>query len=221
MNTQTIQKTMLACAFCFGAFTCRAAFTEGFIRPAAWYLDYTEAEMPSKAGASLAAGARFGEIKQHELSLEVARASWSWDHLSGLAPGFMLGRSSSGHLTPVLVNYRYYFGAADSRFIFFMGGSAGVTKVSGNVQVVLSGPPSYGSSLDKTQATWSGTVGVTAKLTMIMSVELSYRYLQTQGFEVSSRLATAPGSYAGSAGPTIHFPDTSAHAVALGLKIKL
>ena len=191
-------------------FSCRTAFAEGFVRPSAWYLDYTASGLPSKGGVSVAMGASLDSAKHHELSVEVAHAPWSWNKQGGFAG---LGWTGSGHITPVSLNYRYSFRDETARARFYIGGSGGVSKLSGDVLFTGSGAR-YGGPVDKTQAAWGATAGISGALTSALSYDVGYRYLHTDGFDVSTTVGAT------SAGPKIQFPNTSAHILALSLNVR-
>lgn len=206
MKTKINPITLLVCALCFGACSSLTARAEGFIRPGALYVSYTDTGLSGKGGVSLAAGSSFGASKEHELSLEVVRASWSWWQQAGSFVG--LGYTGDGHCTPILANYRYYFGQADGRVRVYAGASAGVVKSSGDVVLALSGIMGVGS-VNQTKAAYGATLGVTGKISAKFSYDLGYRYLQSDGFDV------AYGPPASRAAP---FPEFSAHQLVFSLK---
>lgn len=195
--------TLLICALCLGACLSLPARAEGFIRPGALYVSYTADGFSGKGGFGLAAGTSFGATKEHELSLEVIRAEWTWNH----PVGFVLGTSGEGHYTPILANYRYYFGQADARVRIYAGVSAGVVKSSGNIVRALSGPIWFGSA-NKTKAAYGAALGVTGKLSTTISYDLGYRYLQSDGFDVTYTPPTLVAP----------FPGLSAHQLLFSFK---
>lgn len=206
MKTKINPTTLLVCALCFGACSSLTAKAEGFIRPGALYVSYTGTGVSGSSGISLAAGSGFGATKEHELSLEVIRASWSWKQQAGSFVG--LGYSGDGHCTPILANYRYYFGQADARVRVYAGVSAGVVKSSGDVLLALSGIMGTGSA-SKTKAAYGATIGLTGKISAAISYDLGYRYLQSDSFDVA---------YGPPASRLAPFPGFSAHQLGLSLK---
>jgi opacity protein-like surface antigen len=81
-----------------------------------------------------------------------------------------------------------------------------------DVTVSLSGVR-YGASIDKTEVTFAGTAGIFGTLASVISYDLGYRFLQADGFDVTSNTYS-------DFRPTIKFPKTSAHILAAGLTIK-
>jgi len=207
MKTKINPTALLIFALCFAACPSLTAKAEGFIRPGALYVSYKDAGFSDKGGVSLAAGAGFGATKEHELSLEVIRAVWSWKQQFGSFVG--LGFTGAGHCTPILANYRYYFGQADAQIRVYAGASAGVVLSSGDIVLALSGTMRTGSA-NKTKAAYGAAIGVTGKLSTKLSYDLGYRYLQSDGFDVlyASPALVAP------------FPGFSAHQLMLSLKFE-
>ena len=207
MKTKINPTILLVCIIGLVACSSLTAKAEGFIRPGAVYVSYTDAGLSGNGGVSLAAGTGFGAAKEHELSLEVVRASWSWKQQFGSFAG--LGSTGDGYCTPILANYRYYFGQADARLRVYAGASAGVVKSSGDVVLALSGVMRLGS-VNQTKAAYGATIGVTGKLSAKISYDVGYRYLQSDNFEVAY---TFPP-------PTVvaPFPKFSAHQLQFSVK---
>ncbi|HEX2861310.1 MAG TPA: hypothetical protein VHN79_06705 [Lacunisphaera sp.] len=189
------------------------AFAGKFVRPAIVHTAYSASEYSSATGGSVAGGFDWGVGRQHELSFEVARASWSFDQPGGL-PG--LGTTGEGDVTPLLVNYRYSLGAAEAKFRPYVGGLAGLLFFSGDASVTLSGVR-YGGSADETQAVYGLAVGIAGRLSDTISLDAGYRYLGAQDVSVGSRYSQGTAGFTGSAGPDIKLPAPSAHLLAVSL----
>src|SRR5688572_18970425 len=137
MNIPNLRKTAWALALCLGLVSPQVLLAGTFVRAGLHYFSYSESQYSAEAGGSIAAGLEWGATNEHEVSLEVARADWSWSRPSSLAPG--LGFSGAGQVTPILAGYRHYFGAADSPVRYYAGVSAGIVKSSGDAKFLGSG----------------------------------------------------------------------------------
>jgi opacity protein-like surface antigen len=219
MNTPTSKKTTWAFALGLGLLSFQALPAAPFVRAGVQYFSYSDSDYSAEAGGSVAAGLTLGPSGEHELSLEVAHAAWSWSRPGALAPG--LGYSGEGHVTPILASYRYYIGAADARVRYYAGLSAGFVKPSGDAKFLGSGV-NYGGSASDAAAAFGVTAGINGKLTEAVSWDLGYRYLQAQDMDVATRAGVGASTtdFSGPAGPDIRLPAPSAHVVALGLKIR-
>jgi opacity protein-like surface antigen len=219
MNTPTLRKSIWAFALGLAVVLPHSLLAGPFVRGGVQYFSYSESEYSAEAGGSVAIGWELGPLNEHELSLEAARAAWSWSRPFGLAPG--LGLSGEGHAMPILANYRRYFGAADSQVRYYGGISAGIVKVSGDATFLGSGL-NYRGSTSQAVAAFGAAIGISGKLTEAVSYDLGYRYLQAQDVDVTTRTGVGPSTtdFSGPAGPTIHLPALNAHVVALSLKVR-
>src|SRR5688572_3305754 len=103
-----------ASALCLGLLLPGAASAAGFARAGVMYVGYTEFD--AETGFAVAGGLTWGAAQEHEVSLEIARAPWSWDQSFG---GAGLGYTGEGDFTPILAGYRYYVGTAEARARFY------------------------------------------------------------------------------------------------------
>lgn len=207
MNTPIHRKIIRALALCSTLALPQVLLAAApFARAGAHYYSYSSSEYSSEMGGGLAVGLSFGPAGEHEVSLDLAHVAWSWSRPTGLAAG--LGFSGEGHLTPVLANYRRYFGAGDARVRWYAGIGAGIVRSSGDAKFDGSGT-SYGGSADGTSAAFGGTLGLSGKLSAAVAYDLGYRYLQAQDVDVTTQ-----------AGPVLHLPAPSAHVLALGVTVR-
>jgi opacity protein-like surface antigen len=216
MKTPRCKALTLAGALVASCFVTHTVFAAKFVRAALLHTTHTSSEYSSETGGSLAAGLDWGAARQHELSFEVARSSWSFDRPAG-TPG--LGTLGDGDVTPLLVNYRYYLGAVEAKFRPYAGGIAGALLFSGDATVSLSGIK-YAGSVDETQAVYGAAVGMAGRLSDTVSLDVGYRYLGGQNISAASRLFAGTSGYTGAAGPDIKLPAPSAHLLAVSLTIQ-
>lgn len=193
---------------CLLFLSCQAASAANeFARVSVMKLDYIDSDLATKNGAAVAVGVDWGSKEQHQVSIEVSRASWSWTSSSFVLAGTpMLG--GNGSLTPVLLSYRYSLGQIGARVRVYGGGSVGATKFSGDVLFTGSGAR-YGGATDKICFSTAGQVGISGAITDHLSYDIGYRYFYTGGFDVDTPVRKIP------------FPKTSAHVLALSIGIRL
>jgi opacity protein-like surface antigen len=197
--------TSITCLFFL---SCSAVFAgHEFARVSVMRLDYIDSDLATKNGAGVSAGIDFGSQEQHQVSIEVSRASWSWTSSSFVFAGTsMLG--GSGSITPVLLSYRYSLGQSGARIRAYGGASVGATKFSGNILFNGSGLR-YGGPTDKVRPSAAAQIGISGAITDRLSYDLGYRYFYTDGFDVDTSIRKIP------------FPKTSAHVLALSVAVKL
>lgn len=196
-----------------------ALAAEFFIHPAAWYADYDADGFDAKIGPAVEAGGYLGAEGRHALSVETARLPWSMSLAAGTLGTF--GMFGDGHLAPVLGSYRYEFKDAAGRWGVYVGASAGVTKVSGRLETVLSGVK-YAGDVSDWATTLVGTIGVSATVAPNLSVELACRYAHLDGVDYDTRMWTGgAGGFTGGAGPQQSYPAKRVGIVSLGLRFRL
>lgn len=185
----------------------------GFVRPGVWYSHYTMDGGSGEVGGSVAAGWNLGTDRAHELSFELAYVGWSYE--KGTAP---LKATGDGHLTPMLLNYRYSFGEATSGVRFYVGGAAGAAKISGHVERDGSGVR-YRGDVSATEFAFGPTVGLSGVFAETFSYEIGYRYLVVGDSSVGTQLwGGASGWVPG--GPTVKSPKFDAHVITAALVIR-
>lgn len=203
MKTNLLPPFARALALVLACWASATASAEILVRPGLLYAAYANSELSAEIGGSVAIGKALGPTRQHELSFEVGQVGWELERPTTI-PG--IGTSGSGHFTPLLANYRYYFTAADPAVGFraYAGVSAGTLLASGDVTFSGSGAR-YGGSPDSAFLV-GGTLGAVARLGDTLSADLSYRYWAADGANISG------------GGPAIAFPDPSAHVITLALQ---
>jgi hypothetical protein len=198
-----------------GASQLAAATT--FVRPGAWYLDYGVDGMSAKIAPSVAVGARFGTNDTHEVSLDVAYANWDYER--SLFATVSLGQFGDGKLVPVLASYRYYFGLPTHGIHVFIGGSAGLAYVKGDLRQDGSGL-SWRASYGDTSLAYSGMAGVSGEFNERVGYELGYRYLYVNDrSSVSTNMFAGSGGYV-AGGPTVKSPRMEAHVLTAAVNIR-
>lgn len=136
-----------------------ATHAEVFVRPAVWHVNFDDDGMATKTGGSLGIGAALGPGLAHEVGIDAATVAWKLERPSAPAsPGAFLGVKGDGRLRPLLVGYRYRFGANGARFQPDAGGSLGVAKVSGELAFEGAGT-SYAGPTDDWKTAWAGATG--------------------------------------------------------------
>ena len=179
-----------------------SARAEGFIRPSLLFVSPTMSGASTATGFGIAAGGRFGPKAAHELSLEGA---WvSWDESATYA-----GYHVSGTLRyqPLLVTYRYYFGAPESPARFYVSPTAGFACTTAEVNAIGSDV-----NLSVSDSTWSAAygagVGVAIRLAPKVDLDLGYRYLHVKGSSVTI------------SGATVTLDDANAHILYAGVSFR-
>jgi hypothetical protein len=220
-STMIKAKTLILAAASLAVFSGSSAFAEMYLRPAAWRADYSASGFAAKIGPALELGTTIESSRQQRIGVEAAYIPWGLNLLTPtLAPTSFLGVVGDGHLTPVIGTYRYQIREASARWNVYIGGSAGVTKVSGRIETRLSGL-AYGGDVNHWATTLAGSVGVSAAVTPNVSIDLAYRYLWLDGVDYSTFVFTGVGGFTGPAGPSRSFPATKAHIISLGLTVRL
>lgn len=177
-------------------------------------LEYTGAGFSSKGGVALAVGTTLGSNRAHEANFELIHVPWSFRlREASLSPNGFLGRSGSGDLTPLLANYRYTINGPTARVGFYVGAGVGATRISGDLQRLLSGT-TYSAQVKEWSATGAVTVGISGTITNSLRFDLGYRYLHIDGANVPSRLMSSPQT-----GPDLSFEAPHAHVASLGFTL--
>ncbi len=179
-----------------------SAHAEGFIRPSLPFVSPTMSGASTATGFGLAAGGRFGPKAEHEFSLE---GDWvKWDESASYA-----GYRVSGTLkyTPVLFNYRYYFGNPASPARFYVSPTAGFAATTAEVNAI--GPEVNLSVGDTTwSAAWGAGAGVAIRLASKVDLDVGYRFLYVKGNDVTI------------SGATVTLDDARAHILYAGVTFR-
>ncbi len=181
---------------------------QAFVRPDIGY-SYTTAKANLFTGATnvkiggafsygLDAGAAFGDQNEHELSLSLNIADYSLRQSgTGLVgPG---ATTDSAKLTvktiPVMLNYRYLFGAKTDSVRFYLAPSLGYTWVKGRYySASTSAPPGpfvttvKNASSSKTDFTLGMGFGAEINLADNVDLDLGYHYTNSQSYQGGPRL---------------------------------
>lgn len=199
-------KTLAFASFVF-ACSSAPAFGQAFVRPAAMYTSFTNDGFGSKTGQSVSIGTKLDSDRAHEISLEVGYVDWDSTRPIGPAGGGpSFADRATGHLTPVLGDYRFYFSATNALRLY-VGGSAGLTRVSGSFDRRLSGV-AYQADIGKWKPSFGALAGVSYSLTENVSLDLGYRYFSVSGFDFQTKFIGST-----TAGPTVHFDALKANQV--------
>ena len=155
------------------------ARAESFVRPILSYDSPTNAGFGSAMGYGVAFGTWFGAGKDHEVSFEWHYTDWNY---SQPYSGYSVAGGEKN--MPLLVNYRYQSGNAQSPVRFYIGPSLGFTRT--HLQVTANFPtfaPGPAIVVDETDwsFTWSGATGIIVKISDRADLDIGYRYLHFQG----------------------------------------
>ncbi len=198
MNTTT---KLVALATLFTALS-GSANAEGFVRPSLLFVSPTMAGASTATGFGFAAGGRFGPRSEHEISLE---GDWvKWDESASYA-----GYRVSGALkyTPILVNYRYYFGSAASPARFYLSPTSGFAGTTAEVSAI--GPEVNLGIGDTTWSfAWGAGAGVAIRLAPKIDLDVGYRFLCVKGSDVTI------------SGTTVTLDDARAHILYAGVSFR-
>lgn len=187
----------LAIATCLVIGTCVYA-QQGFIRPELSYnfaslsgSDATGFKTKNSVGYGVTGGGYFGAQNEHEIGLGIGIEDFS---LSTNVAGVSV--SGKAKTVPVLVDYRYCFGAMTDMARFYVGPYAGYTNIKYNLRVAAGNTVATGSS-SGSSFTWGGGLGVLFKAADKVDADVGYRYIG--GLKVSdSNIKAKVGSlYAG------------------------
>jgi opacity protein-like surface antigen len=149
-------------------------FAEGFVRPLVEFISPETDGYSTRAGVGAVVGSQFGKQEEHELSFEAAGTQWNTARVSSVGAVALQER-----FVTCLLNYRYHFGPATAPVRFYAGPSLGYTNndVSGAVtgaHGVTAGRESIWN------LTWSGSAGLTFKLSEKIELDVGYRFLHVQ-----------------------------------------
>jgi len=181
---------------------CGWARADSFLRPIVSFDSPTTDGFKDTVGYGFVAGTYLGENRTHELSFEFHYNDW--DYSSSYA-GYSVKGSERN--MPYLLNYRYHFGAGTDKARFYVGPSLGFTKTRLNVDATLSDAILRVESSDWAFS-WGGSAGVLINLTDQTDLDLGYRYLNTDGRNVTVT------------GTTVHIDDRKTHMLYAGLNIR-
>lgn len=159
--------------------TAQAAAADSFLRLLVSSDAPTDAGISSATGYGLVAGTRIGPKQEHEFSFECHHTAWNIFLLAN-AMYPVAGRETN---TPLLLNYRYQFGAHESRIRFYAGPALGFTRVHLNIAIAyptFAPGPAIERNVTDWSFTWSGSAGVLLRLADKADLDLGYRYLCVQ-----------------------------------------
>ena len=126
-------RTSIALVVFAASCLCAKADLNWFLRPEMGRLDFPSRHYSNEPCYGIEIGRQFGPQGAHEVNLEWTRSNLEY---SAFPDPKLIGGASiiaSGHIQPILVGYRYYFGPAGSRLRFFAGPSFGMAKASVDV----------------------------------------------------------------------------------------
>jgi opacity protein-like surface antigen len=194
------------------------AKAESFIRPTGGYYFFNDSKYSDKAGFGIAGGSAYGDQNAHELSLEWNYVKWSY--LSQPPPGILGGSivRGSGHIQPVLFNYRYRFGTENAKLRFYVGPSIGFTNIQGNLMSSNASPYYASGSYGKWSLTHSASAGVQIKLLQNLSLDAGLRYLWIKEVDATLPVYLFNGTPDGST-RTLNLGNTKAIALQAGLHV--
>ncbi len=187
MNT----KIKIAAVAAFFALGLSAYAQSGFIRPELSLVMPTtkagqfEAKLKSTVGYGIAAGVVFGAQDEQEIGVSLSLADVKGSISSSTPFNFLGTNYTTGSdsvklkTMPVLLNYRYYFGAKADGTRFYVGPSVGYTKVK-FTEVMVGTRPGYIDTLTITDFengfTWALSLGLAVKLADKTDLDVGYRF---------------------------------------------
>jgi hypothetical protein len=193
--------------------TVGAARADVFVRTSSLYLSSAASHFEDKAGASFAVGTHLGQKGEHELSAELGYSNWSYSDKPGLPVVGASWWDGSGHMMPLLANYRYVYFPEGYKVGVYAGPSLGLLRMDGDLSVALSGLR-YSGTVSEWKCLYGGTVGLVFPLGKTFSIDLGYRYLQSAAI---SPTLTANGTIRNA----WDLGAYKAHVLALGVNIQL
>jgi opacity protein-like surface antigen len=197
INMKAILRT-LAIATCLVTGTCAYA-QQGFIRPELSYnfaslngSDATGFKTKNSVGYGVTGGGYFGAQNEHEIGLGIGIEDFSLS--STVASVTVSGKAKT---VPVLVDYRYCFGAMTDMARFYVGPYAGYTNIKYNVRATV-GPTTVATdSSSGSSFTWGAGLGVLFKVADKIDADLGYRYIGGLKISDSNIKAKVGSLYAG------------------------
>jgi opacity protein-like surface antigen len=152
---------------------------EVFIRPEISYNfpsisvpNNPEISLKSAFGYSVAGGVLLGTQNEHEIGLSVGMLNFK---MSVPVIRGVTGFYGKVKTLPLMVNYRYYFGAQADRVRFYLAPSLAYTNVQ--VDVTTTGPSGFAQgSSSSTDFTWVAGLGVLIKVADRVGIDIGYRY---------------------------------------------
>ena len=179
-----------AVAACF-AIGLSAYAQSGFIRPELSLVMPTtkagqfEAKLKSAVGYGIAAGAVFGAQDEQEIGVSLSLADVKGSISSSTPFNFLGTNYTTGSdsvklkTMPVLLNYRYYFGAKADGTRFYVGPSIGYTNVK-YTEVLVGTRPGFIDMVTITNSqngfTWAMFLGLAIKLADKTDLDVGYRF---------------------------------------------
>ncbi|MFA5262272.1 MAG: outer membrane beta-barrel protein [Opitutaceae bacterium] len=189
----------IAAVAAFFAIGVSAYAQQGFFRPEVAYvlpatkIGYSEAKLKGAAGYGVAGGAVFGAQDEHEIGLSLSMFNTNASESTAEPVNFAGTQYSSGSdsikvkAMPVLLNYRYYFGAKTDTTRFYVGPSIGFTHMKGTETLVGNRPGGIIDILESgdTSNGFSGalSLGVAVKLADKTDLDIGYRYFYSKAFD--------------------------------------
>ena len=170
-------RTSIALVVFAASCLCAKADLNWFLRPEMGRLDFPSRHYSNEPCYGIEIGRQFGPQGAHEVNLEWTRSNLEY---SAFPDPKLIGGASiiaSGHIQPILVGYRYYFGPAGSRLRFFAGPSFGMAKASVDVSYWADLPVQFRGTTDRWRFCSGGKAGLALSLTPKCSLQIGYRYL--------------------------------------------
>jgi len=188
----------IAAVAAFLALGLSAYAQSGFIRPELSLVIPTtkagqfDAKLKSTAGYGFAMGAVLGAQDEQEIGVSLSFADVKGSTSTSTPFNFLGTNYTTGSdsvkvkAMPVLLNYRYYFGAKADSTRFYVGPSVGYANVK-YTEVLVGTRPGYVDTLTITDSqngfTWALSFGCAVKLADKTDLDIGYRFTSAKAWD--------------------------------------